>query len=164
MKKLILSFLAVAISIAAFAQGTEEKRTTNKKVVISQPITSLVINDDVPVILINETSNEIFVEGKPKLVDGISIENRGGELVISSSHFISKKQVAVYVDARYLKNITINGSSLVGSFETLSNSQLDVLINGSCNLMIKSAGKINIKVTEDYSFTYKATKIKETNR
>ncbi len=154
MKKLFSLLLAVAFIGAAQAQSNAEAVATNKKITVKDPITTLIINDGISVILMDDETDEIIVEGKSTAVQNVQITLVGSRLIVSSSAKSPGKQAAVYVSSQYLKRIEINGESLVGSYQALRNQSLDVLVNGDCELKIKSYGKVNVSTTNDYAVTY----------
>ncbi len=56
--------------------------------------------------------------------------------------------------ARLLKQLVINGDSKVVTEEVLDNQKLDVLVNGACQLYLRSKGKINVSGTNEFEFQH----------
>jgi hypothetical protein len=160
MKYLFISFVALITGISSFAQTEAEKRTETKTVTLNSAVTSVVVNDGVNLVLIDDETSDVFIEGRTGLVKSVDVRFENGELIINSSSAVDEKPVAVFVSARYLNEIKINGKSIVGSYQILQNKRLNVLINGDCKLMIRTAGSVNVIATDEYAFTYRSKKIK----
>jgi Putative auto-transporter adhesin, head GIN domain len=160
MKHLFISFIALITGISSFAQTEAEKTTETKTVTLNSAVTSVVVNDGVNVVLIDDETNDLFIEGRTSFVKAVHIKFENGELTISCTNTEASKPVAVFVSARYIKEMTVNGSSIVGSYQILQNKRLNVLINGDCKLMIRTAGSVNVIATDEYAFTYQSKKIK----
>jgi Putative auto-transporter adhesin, head GIN domain len=160
MKQIFVTFIALVLGMSTFAQQTEEKRTETRNVIISSPITSITLNDGVNLVLIDDITNDVFIEGKTGFVHSVDIQFENGQLTISSTNKTEEKPVAVFVSARYLKEIIVNGTSIVGSYQTLQNNGLNITINGACKLMIRTFGAVNVTATGDYAFTYQSKKLK----
>jgi hypothetical protein len=160
MKQLFITLIALVLGINSFAQQTEEKRTETRNLSFSSPVTSITLNDGVNLVLIDDVTNDVFVEGRAGFVHSVDIQFENGQLTISSTNTSEEKPVAVFVSARYLREIVVNGASIVGSYQTLKNNSLNVTINGNCKLMIRTFGVVNVTATADYSYTYHSNKIK----
>jgi hypothetical protein len=157
MKKIFSAAAAMILVVGLFAQNKNESIV--KKVKAGEAITSLVINDDVQVVLMDKTGTEIFIEGEPAIVEKVMLTQKNGELSIGSNAFFTRP-VVVCVPANFISRIAINGDSKMISYQLLPVSSLDVIINGYCNLFIKTTGKVNITARQDYSFTCKTSPAK----
>jgi hypothetical protein len=157
MKKLFLSVTVMVLTISLFAQNKNEGIV--KKMKAKETITALAINDDVQVVLMNENGTEIFIEGQFAAVEKVALTEKDGKLTIGSTAFFTRP-VVVCVPANFVSHIEINGDSKVISYQMLPVAKLDVIINGYCNLFIKTTGKVNIVGLQDYSFTSKTTPVK----
>ena len=160
MKQLIITFVAFVLGCTTFAQADAEKRTDSKTIKVTTPVTSIVLNNGVNLVLIDDITNDVFIEGRVGFVQSIDVSFKDGELSISGTEDHKEKPVAVFVSARFLKSILVNGNSIVGSYQTLQNNGLNITINGDCKLMIRSLGKVNVTASNDYTFTYQSKKIK----
>jgi hypothetical protein len=160
MKQLIITFTALVLSYTTFAQAYAEKRTDNRTIKFAAPVTSIVLNNGVNLVLIDDITNDVFIEGRTGFVQSVDVSFKDGELSISGTEEHKEKPVAVFVCARFLKSILVNGNSIVGSYQTLKNNGLNITINGDCKVMIRSLGKVNVTATNDYTFTYQSNKIK----
>lgn len=160
MKQLMITFVALVLGCTTFAQADAEKRTENKTIKVAAPVTSIVLNNGVNLVLIDDITNDVFIEGRAGFVQSVDVSFKDGELSISGTEEHKEKPVAVFVSARFLKSILVNGNSIIGSYQTLQNNGLNITINGDCKVMIRSLGKVNVTATNDYTFTYQSRKIK----
>jgi Putative auto-transporter adhesin, head GIN domain len=152
MKKLLTAATALVLTFGAAAQDSSNAAII-KKVKTESPITSLVINNGIRVVLMDDPGQEMMLEGMPASVENILISSSKGEMTISTGTGNAKPAV-VYVPASFLKKIDINGPSAVNSYQALTIARLYVTVAGECDLKIQTTGKINVTAAEDYKFVY----------
>lgn len=152
MKKLFLAAIVAVISISSFAKVAKE--TSSRSVKLDAPITSLVINDGVDVVLTDATGSDIIFEGEVSEIEKASFGFSAGQLSISSESEAESKRLVVYVPGHLLKTMEINGASKVTSQETISTPNLKVTINGACSIAMKTYGKVEVVGSEEYGFIY----------
>jgi Putative auto-transporter adhesin, head GIN domain len=150
MKKLFLAALVAVISTSLFANVG--KASTRKTAQLNTEITALVINDGVNVVLTDQAGSEIVFEGDASEIEKASFAIAGSELSIGSVDDGKDKQLVVYVPARLLKKIDINGASKVTTQQTLSTPTLKVTVNGECSFVVRTYGKIDVVSSEEYDF------------
>jgi hypothetical protein len=159
MKKTILSLVMITGLFTATTFATDEKQAANRELtskVVAMPATfSALVIHDVNIVLTNDQSSNIRVEGDQDAVKSISIKNMfGGLTIMGKRKFASDERVTVYVPARMLKNIQVNGLSKLTSNEPLSNKSLDVLINGACKVALKSYGELNVEGSDNCDLVF----------
>jgi Putative auto-transporter adhesin, head GIN domain len=154
MKKLLTAATALVLTFGAAAQDGSNASII-KKIKAENPITSIVINDGIRVVLMDDPGQEMMLEGMPASVENVLFSNSKGEMTISTGTGNAKPAV-VYIPANYLKKITISGPSAVNSYQALSITRLDITVAGDCDLKIQTTGKINVTAAEDYKFVYTA--------
>ena len=161
MKKILAMLLfAAGITGTTYAQDTKENQFVNKKVVLEQEVYNLVVNDDISVVFTDEFRKEITIEGRDSEVKKVTLTEQNGILEISApASFLTKKKVVVYVPARGLRSVTINGASVVHSYDKIQNPHINVFVNGSCQIRIKTYGKIKVINSDEYSYTYQSKKL-----
>lgn len=160
MKQLMITLIAFVLGSTSFAQVDAEKRTNNKTITLNAPVTSIVVNDGVNLVLIDDVTNDVFIEGRAGFVQTVDVTFQNGELTISSKSESEEIPAAVFVSARFLREILVNGNSIIGSYQTLHNNGLSVIVNGDCKLMIRTLGEVNVTAINDFRFTYQSRKIK----
>jgi hypothetical protein len=122
---------------------------------VSSFFTTLVINADVTIILINNKTEEPVISGNQKLKEVVIMENRNDTLFINSSRRRNLKNAGViYISSSYLRCIRINSEADVRSLTPLHAPHLDVVINGNCQFNISTLGKLNLRASESYTIDH----------
>lgn len=114
----------------------------------------LEINDHISVVLTNGTGKEISVGGETSKTAKIRASVKKGRLSLWLAGSDKGERIIVYVPARFLKQVVINGDSKVRTAALLDNEELDVVVNGACQLELRSKGRINVSGTNEYEFRY----------
>lgn len=146
-------FLAIAILCTAiFSQSFSMNVARSAAGGDSAAITTLIVNADVIVILVDNDEMPLQATGKDYFIEQIMIERNGDTVMISSKKNRNlKEKGVVYVPAGHLNHITINSSAHVKSLTTLQIPRLDILVNGTCKFSISNIGIINL--IETYMYT-----------
>ena len=151
MKKTIILSLVILLTTIfnySFGKTTSDSLTTDK----NSPITTLIINANVTVVLVDNVKANLEVTGRNSLRDIVTIKEIGDTLVIGAIKNRDVKEAGViYVPASQLKNIRINGEAYVTSFYTLQIPNLDVVMNNVCAVYIATTGKLNLTATPLYT-------------
>ena len=161
MKKFLTMLLVAAgITSVTYAQDTKDEEFVNKKIVLEQEVYNLVVNDDVNVIFTDDSGKEMVIEGRSSEVKKIVLTEQNGVLEISApTTFLQKKKAIVYIPARGLRSVTVNGASVIYSYDKIQNPHINVFVNGSCQIRIKTYGKIKVINSDEYSYTYQSKKL-----
>jgi len=117
----------------------------------------LIIRSDIAIMLIEDTTeHSVRIEGSHEFIDKIMILQADKELVVRTKSFKNVKDKGiVYIPVNSLENIEIDSDAKVVSYNTLQSPVLNILINGDCTVDIALKGKLNIRESEDYDFTYR---------
>ena len=150
MKKTItmtVAFLMMAMinfSLGAVKPSPDEK---------PQPITTLIINVPVTIMLVDNDQARPQIVGKNSLTQLVTLQQRGDTLVIASTKDRNLVNAGViYIPAASLASIRINSDATVRSLQTLQIPKLNVVINGSCYFQVANIGEVNMVETEKYVF------------
>jgi hypothetical protein len=151
MKKTIVVSLALLFTaIFNYSSGmrTGEPLTTGEP----DGITTLIINANVNVVLVDNDKATLEVAGENSLAKLVTFTKTGDTLVISSARNRNLKDAGtIFVPAGQLRKIHINREANVSSLYTLQISKLDVIINGICEFDIHTTGELNLIGTKDYT-------------
>lgn len=126
------------------------------KIRFDQYFNRLEVDDHVTVVLTNESSNEISIEGDRAQAGKLRAKVRKNKLYIWMAGEKPDRPVTVYVPARYLKEVVVNGNSDISTASTLYNAGMIVYVNGYCRLDLRSMGRILVRGTGDFDFRHKA--------
>lgn len=127
-----------------------------KKIAVTD-FNKLIIRSDITIMLIQDAHEDsIRIEGSQEFIDKIMILQADKELIVRMRSFKDVKEKGiVYIPVNSLENIEINADAKVVSYNTLQASVLNILINGDCTVDIALKGKLNIRESEEYDFTYR---------
>ena len=153
MKKTTISIFAVlftALFNCSFGRSVHDSlaTTTNK----TFHITTLVINADVTVMLVNDDEAMLEATGNKAFKKYIRLWKTGDTLVINAEKDKTFFDGTIYVPASQLRKIQINSKARVRSLFALQIPNLDVVINGACTFSISNVGEVNFTGTENFSF------------
>ena len=149
MKK-IFSILTAVLLITGFrAAANDEGRT--RDILSAQyftPFNKIVIEDDIDLVLYENSSRKIELEGSENDRNKVQWVIRKGVLYIRSKAGSLNHKVLVTLDVANLKTIEINGSSIVKSLGELHSPSLRVHVNGECFVSLTNSGEIKVTASE----------------
>lgn len=170
MKKSILSvvFLSVVLAVKAFPAGHRvvESRLaldtstavlpswTELKELKIRTFQDIVIDANVVVILMEDAGNTLRMEGEPGFLNYVTVKEQGGKLKIFSPTKGPKVKGYILVPVKKLKTLRLGNNAIVRSSTELDTPQLDVELNGTCNVRLVTNGVINLIENEDMEFNY----------
>lgn len=127
-----------------------------KKIAVTD-FSKLIIRSDITIMLIEDAPEDSArIEGSQEFIDKIMILQADKELVVRTKSFKDLKQKGiVYIPVNSLENIEVNADAKVVSCNTLQSPVLNILVNGDCTVDIALNGKLNIRESEEYDFTYR---------
>lgn len=156
MKKLIICLLAITATLSSFSQSLTNDNYGVRKIKSTEAIKSLVVNDEVSVVLLNSSSDEISIEGDKNTIELYAVELKNNTLKVTNNSKDDRKAAIVYVPAALIDQVTINGNSAVTSKETLRNKHIAVWMNGTSNFWVKTYGKVYVQAADGFDYTYAA--------
>jgi Putative auto-transporter adhesin, head GIN domain len=129
-----------------------ELRFDTVHVTIPAPVTTLVVNDDITVILTNESRKEITVAVAEEQSVPVQVELESGTLRLSRKKYSTSSPLVVYVPSANLRSVHMNGTGLLSGDGVIGLKKLYVHINNECTINLKTIGKINIISWDDFEF------------
>lgn len=163
MKKVVFLFTAILCFITQQSFSIDKKKPTGTKTVPITNISKMIINTDVIVVLRNQPSDNITLEGSQDLLRQVNVEQQGETVVIGAPKKANpKNKVVVYVPAPGLRSIEINSSAKLLSHWIIDNPSLSILVNGNCHVNIKSTGFVNVVENDAYEMEYYVNQIQLT--
>ena len=149
---LTIGIIIIFTMITGMANGKDLPPVMRIK--LDQHFTYLEVSDHISVVLTNEEGNDISVEGNRSKFGKIKALVKKGRLSIWLQGSNKGEELTVYVPARLLKQLVINGDSKVVTKDVLENEKLDVVVNGACQLSLRSKGKIYVSGTNEFEFQH----------
>ena len=148
-------FIPLALLLAVSLTATAQKESASK-LYAATPISyhssfsKIVLNDGIDLVLIENSQDKIWFDGKSKHVDKLKWEIKNGTLYLSSKTGSLNEKVQVNVYVQDLQTVEVNGDSRVRSSGYLSSPALDVHINGEALVDISNLGKILVTNSKDF--------------
>jgi hypothetical protein len=157
MKKKILSFILLTTVFIGSLFSQENLFPASIKKIAVTDFSKLIIRSDISIILLEGGPDDsIRIEGSDEFIKKIMILQADKELVVRTKSFKEVRHKGiVYIPVNSLENIEINADANVVSNNTLQSPVLNILIDGDCTVDIVLKGKLNIRESEDYDFTYR---------
>ena len=157
MKKKILSFILLFTVFIWPLLSQENSFPVSMKKIAVTAFNKLIIRSDITIMLIEDAPEDsVRIEGGQEFIDKIMILQADKELIVRTRSFKDVKEKGiVYIPVNSLESIDINADAKVISYNTLHSAVLNILINGDCTVDIALKGKLNIRESEEYDFTYR---------
>lgn len=151
-KLFILVAALSTIGFSAVAQKAKYAEPVTRSIHLKESFSSLVINNDISVVLTESSSEEIVIKGDESRIKKCKVQVDDGKLFLSYLQTNEKPDVQVYVPARFLNKVIINGKSELTSSSILSNAAIRVIIAGESKVHLRSIGKVTVEGTDDFDF------------
>ena len=157
MKKLMTMATAILLTagMSSFAEGTNPVENPGKKIHYQMPITRIVVESDIDLVLEEGTSKTLSVTGAESDVEKVDWKIKGDVLYLKSRKGSLKNRVSVRVTVNQLKEIYINGESKVESAGKLASSKLEVVMDGESYVSILNTGVIRLINADGTEFNIK---------
>jgi len=146
-KFIMTALLLCSLAFSAFAQKSKPSDPVSKLIRLNEGYSSMVIEDDISVVLTESNSNEIIIKGEEKSVEKVKVEVDDGRLILSYVSAGVPAAVKVYVPAALLSRVNINGKS-----DVTSASKLRVIVAGEGKVHLRSSGKVLVEGTDEFDF------------
>jgi hypothetical protein len=157
MKKKILSLILLMTAFVWPLLSQENSSPVSIKKIVVTAFNKLIVRSDITIMLIEDAAEDSArIEGSQEFIEKVMILQADKELVVRTKSFKDVKEKGiVYIPVKSLENIEINADAKVVSYNTLQSAVLNILINGDCTVDIALKGKLNIRESEEYDFTYR---------
>ncbi|RYG42831.1 MAG: hypothetical protein EOO01_22355 [Chitinophagaceae bacterium] len=120
-------------------------------------ITSLVVNADVTIVLVNENRQPANLVGDSLFMEQVSVSQRGASLVVNASKKKDfRKRGVIYIPAGNIEHIVINNCSRISSATILQIPKLKLFVNGECEVDILVNGKVELSGNDSYEIEYRS--------
>lgn len=147
-RKSILGLILLLVSIPLANKIDAAERAIKEKRKLSS-FKSITINGVGNIYIKQGNKEALTLEGNSNLLSDIKSEVKDGHLFLSQKHTLpnNKKPVNYYLTVKEIKNINASGNLVILTRNTLVSPELNVNINGSSKLHIKTkADKFNVHI------------------
>ncbi len=134
----------LTISFSAFADYNTDKKNTGetKAVTLNASFNTIVVNNDIEIVLTEATGNLFEIKGEEKDINNISYYIKKGTLFIDNKHGSFKNKAVIYLSVSQLQRIEVNGNSKITSNGFLNSHKLKVIVNHEAKFDLKIQGEI----------------------
>jgi hypothetical protein len=153
MTKFIFCSLALFFGIAGNVVAAETEPVL-RTVKITTPLHRLTIQGNLEVILVNDSSSVVTMEGKPDDVEAISVQHNNNKVVIALSKRNLSGKVIIRVPLQQLKAISLYGDVRLQSAAVLNAKEVNVFIDGDCKADLKITGVIKVAHSDNCEVTW----------
>lgn len=139
--------------------GTEKQDppVIQKKMNVGGSFQNVRIYGDVSLILTNEPSGTIVIEGKEKDINKIKHRVNDSELVIDARRKNYFNKVIIYLPAANLQSMQINGDGNISSTGIIHSDELHITLNGAIDVKVKTTGKLSVDAPNEYELEWKSS-------
>lgn len=108
------------------------------------------------VMLTNEPAGTIMVEGREKNLNKIKYVLKNDTLFIQVNRVFSFPKLTLYLSARTLKAMQVNGDTNISSSDFIKSDNLHISLNGNIHVNVKTMGKLSVDAPEDFELLWKS--------
>ena len=141
----------MAVSISSFAGMPGKNEPGTRTWTATSAYSVIAISNDVNVVLVQNASNTITIEGEKEALEYVKLEVSKGVLRISSKKPV-KGKVMVSVPVQHLQKVIVRGASQIFSMGIIKTEHLDLRIEGACKVDIKTTGTINVENDDQHDY------------
>lgn len=154
-KQLFAALVLTTVMVnPGFAHDGDKKDRVIRKVEMNTPVNKIIIVGSAEVILTNDVVNEVAIEGKADFANAVKLVNKNGQLTIVSRLYYGGSNPVIRIPVKQLEALEIHGDGKVSAESILRSAQLNVFINGSCQLSLRSTGNIVVDAAEEYELKF----------
>lgn len=148
MKRILFGFIFLALAIMSNAQGA-----AHRNYVIAKPvsISTLKIDGNINVTLVvapNEPN--VFIDGSENFTRNVKASFEEGVITIRANAASRSEKDVVVIYAPGLSELELNGNINFKTIGTINADNLQLSINGNCKLLVQHAGKLDIRIDDNY--------------
>src|SRR5688500_8685628 len=151
-----ISLLGIIISVLAMQLNAQDSFKRKYVTGPSSAVSALKIDGNINVTLVvapNEPS--VYIDGSENFTKKVKTSFIDGVMRISAYASSRSDNDVVVIYAPSLSHLELNGDVKFKTIGTISAKNLQVSINGNCKLLVQHAGKLNIRLDDNYEFIEK---------
>ena len=108
------------------------------------------------VMLTNEPAGTVILEGKEKILNRIRYNLKNDTLLIEANRIFSFPKLTVYLSARDIQAMQVNGDTNISSSDFIKSDKLHISLNGNINVKVKTMGKLSFDTPENFELLYRS--------
>jgi putative autotransporter adhesin-like protein len=143
-KFIVIAILLLLVQVNSFAQ--KEPKTSLAMalpLVVEEGIFSLVVSDNIDVVLIPESPDNVKVKATDAVISKLKVSYSEGRLFLDAAKNVGKdERLVVYVWINDLENLTLKGNSYAISQGILQSKDLHISLAKDASVLLKSKGNV----------------------
>lgn len=124
----------------------------------------IIVDANVIVVLVEDSDGILRMEGDPGFLQYVQVKEAGGRLKISTPRKGPKVKGHVWVPVKGLRTLRLSNNAVIRSAAPLNSPELDIELDGTCNVRLMTNGVINIIENEEMEFKYQKNTILNVTR
>jgi len=140
----VIAILLLLVQVNSFAQ--KEPKTSlaiSLPLVVEEGIYSLVVSDNIDVVLIPESADNVKVKATNAVISKLKVAYSEGRLFLDATKNVKKdERLVVYVWVNDLENLTLRGDSYAISQGILQGRDLHISLSKQASVSLKSKGNV----------------------
>jgi hypothetical protein len=140
------------ISFSSFSQNSKALAPVSKTVNLTEAYSSLLIENNLSVILTESASPTIKIEGDARDVKKVGVFVTDGQLVLTYAQPNLQPDVKLYVPAAFLTKVFMNGKAMLSSSAVLKNKKLKIYMAEEGQVNIRSVGSVIVEPDNEIDF------------
>ncbi len=142
-KFILMAILALSIQVGGFAQVKAPGSKLALPLIAEEGITSIVISDNIDVVLIPESPENVKVKAADDVIAKLRVSYSEGRLFLDAAKGVLKgERLVVYVWVNNLENLTLRGDSYAISQGILPGNNLHLSLGRDASVALKSKGNV----------------------
>jgi len=138
----------------ALAHDGGKKNRAQKTWAATAVFTSITIQGNLDVFLVESAGSVVRVEGYEKAVNEVSFSVEEGRSIVKSKESFISGKATIYIPVRHLQQLTVKGNVRLSSIGHLESPKINIRIAADCHLNIVSTGKIDVVSDEENGYYF----------
>ena len=151
-QKLLLSVFAFGIIMTGHGQFSEYNpvAVAHKEVNNNRAFENVEISGDVILVLTNEKTNDVTLQGDSKDIDAVIMTEKSNKLEINATNAKAMSKLVVYVPAGTMHALKITGDARVFSSGNIVVDDLEITLKGNSMVRVNHYGKLTVKPAQGF--------------
>src|SRR5688500_18718427 len=146
-----ISLLGIIISVLAMQLNAQDSFKRKYVTGPSSAVSALKIDGNINVTLVvapNEPN--VFIDGSENFTRNVKASFEDGVITIRANAASRSEKDVVVVYAPGLSELELNGDINFKTIGTINADNLQLSLNGNCKLLVQHAGKLDIRIDDNY--------------
>ena len=151
-QKFSMLFFAFGIFMTVHGQVTDYNPTVvaHKEISDIRSLENVELSGDVILILTNEKSSDIVLQGDSKDIDAVITTEKDSKLEINATRAKAVSKLTVYIPAAKMHSLKITGDARIFSSGDIVVDDLEITLKGNSMVKVYHYGKLTVKPAQGF--------------